>query len=772
MAKAFKMGVIKGADGKMSPNSAITRQEVFVIIARAFKLQPASTSAIAFTDVGSIADWAKGEVFALVNAGYIKGSEGKLNPEGLITRAEFAQTFDNIIKQYISKSGQVTAVESGNIMVNQPGVTLKNLTISGDLIIGDGVGDGELTLDSVKVTGRIVVRGGGVNSIIIRGSSEASSVVVARVDGAVSVKVQGNANVEVIYIDDGSDDVNIEGTVGNIQVEAADVVVTAVGATIKSLDILGGNSKIVVDKNSKVEKVDVQKGAAKVNLEVAGTVTTVTTSGADTVVAGTGKVEQVEARAGASGAKIETPNTQIAVGAGVSGVTGGGGKGIESGSTVTNSSNGGDIKTPTAPPSGGGDGDSTVYVEEIKVTGAASVAVDRSIQMTATATPLTAPNKSVAWSVLSSGTDTIATINQNGMLTGVSPGTVLVKATALDGSLKYATLVVTVHEAIYNATKKIGFDTINAALEAEKTTNGDTITIAEGTYELSQQLNISKKLTISGTGSVTIKAVGTWPTDNSNKHLLNISVGNQNEKVTLSNITFDSNGKAFGIQAYGNAYAELKDVTIKNSLGAGLTVNGSTIIADNLNTSDNLWGAVNVDPGKNVITDSRFELTGGVLSEDIKQIWSDGANVNGAAEVFVTADGYTLFKQDGNEKYLLWFNKTPKNYATISGNTESYYANIQAAIDDANAGDVITLAEGIYEVTNQINITEPLTLIGAGSVTIKAKGTWSPDSDKKHILDIYAGTTTEKVTLSNITFDSSGIAFGLQGVRKRLWRTE
>ncbi len=187
IAIAYNMGVIKGFAGEMNPNDPITRQEAFVILARALKLSPAQAVNTAFSDVNNISGWAKGEVFALINAGYVKGAGGKLNPQGLITRAEFAQVMDNIIKQYISVAGTYTSVSSGNVMVNVPGVTLKGLTVSGDLIVGDGVGDGELTLDSVNVSGRMVIRGGGVNSIIIKGSSSVSTVIITRVDGVVSV---------------------------------------------------------------------------------------------------------------------------------------------------------------------------------------------------------------------------------------------------------------------------------------------------------------------------------------------------------------------------------------------------------------------------------------------------------------------------------------------------------------------------------------------------------------------------------------------------------
>ena len=80
---------------------------------------------------------------------------------------------------------------NGNIMINTPGVTLKNLKVNGDLILGDGVGDGEVILDSVEVTGRMVVRGGGVNSIIIKGNSNVSNVVIARIDGKIQRESPG-----------------------------------------------------------------------------------------------------------------------------------------------------------------------------------------------------------------------------------------------------------------------------------------------------------------------------------------------------------------------------------------------------------------------------------------------------------------------------------------------------------------------------------------------------------------------------------------------------
>ena len=58
MSKAYKMGVIKGYNNKLNPNDPITRQEAFVMIARAFRLESADLVNKSFTDTGQIADWA------------------------------------------------------------------------------------------------------------------------------------------------------------------------------------------------------------------------------------------------------------------------------------------------------------------------------------------------------------------------------------------------------------------------------------------------------------------------------------------------------------------------------------------------------------------------------------------------------------------------------------------------------------------------------------------------------------------------------------------
>jgi len=172
MAKAVCMGTFEGSEGMLSPKNKITREETFVVIARAFKLSSTDLTVLdKFSDAGDISSWAKLEIAAMAAAGYINGSDSKLNPKGNITRAEFAQIMDNIVKGYFNTAGTYTSVPSGNILINVPNVILKDVTVTGDIIIGDGVGNGVVTFDNVKVIGRTVIRGGSLNSIKLVGDS-------------------------------------------------------------------------------------------------------------------------------------------------------------------------------------------------------------------------------------------------------------------------------------------------------------------------------------------------------------------------------------------------------------------------------------------------------------------------------------------------------------------------------------------------------------------------------------------------------------------------
>ena len=308
MQKAVKMGTMK-LDTNMRPNDKITREEAFTILGRALKMGNGTKADLAgFSDASQVASWAVSGMGAMVKAGYIKGDNNLLTPADNMTRAQFAVIMDNVVKGYVSTSGTVTEVISGNVMINVPGVELKDVTITGDLIIGEGVGDGTVTLTNVVVKGNLIARGGGVESIIITGGSVEGKVIIAKIDGKIRVFAEGGAEISVVEIDDGKDDVIIEGIVGTVEVKSGDTPVIMKNATVTKIEMnTEGAGNLTVDSGSKVGTVSVNASATGTKVNVAGTVTNFDTSAKDTGLSGTGTVTNAKVNDGANGTSITTP---------------------------------------------------------------------------------------------------------------------------------------------------------------------------------------------------------------------------------------------------------------------------------------------------------------------------------------------------------------------------------------------------------------------------------------------------------------------------------
>jgi len=292
MAKAVKMGTFK-IDTYMRPNDPITRQEAFTVLARALKLTDEDNgySLNNFSDSSKVADFARDSVCAMIDGKYVAGSNGYLYPASNMSRAEFAKVMDNLIKDYCNNTGEVYSVSSltGNLMINAPGVTIKNTIIKGDLIIGDGVGTGNVTLDNVDVTGRTIIRGGGLNTVRIKSNCDIPSITIAKVDGNVRVLVDNGGIVDLVNIDDGNDDVILEGDFGTVNVNQG-LPVYFVGAEVDLVQVTV-TATINVDKDSVIDRMNVVKTATGTKAVNYGIITKLV-SDIKVTVSGTGTVTE------------------------------------------------------------------------------------------------------------------------------------------------------------------------------------------------------------------------------------------------------------------------------------------------------------------------------------------------------------------------------------------------------------------------------------------------------------------------------------------------
>ena len=202
IAMSVQMGTYNGrSSSAMAPDAPITRQEAMTVVARALELDYDSyskTDLSAFSDRSEISNWALPYVRAMVGADYIHGRGKVLAPLDNITRAEFAQIFHNIIGTYVVSKGTYDKDIKGSVLIRTDDVTLKDMTVDGDLIIGCGVADGKIVLDNVQVTGRLLVWGGGTKAVYCNNGTRMPEVVVARVDDAVKVIYDRDSTLAVI----------------------------------------------------------------------------------------------------------------------------------------------------------------------------------------------------------------------------------------------------------------------------------------------------------------------------------------------------------------------------------------------------------------------------------------------------------------------------------------------------------------------------------------------------------------------------------------------
>ena len=202
VALAVQMGTYNGrSSSSMAPDSPITRQEAMTVVARALELDYdayVKTDLSKFSDRDKISTWALPYVRAMVGADYIHGRTKGLEPLDNITRAEFAQIFHNIVGTYIVSKGTYDKDIKGSVLIRTDEVTLKDMTVDGDLIIGCGAADGKITLDNVTVKGRLLVWGGGTKAVYCNNGTNMPAVVVARVDDAVKVIYDRDSTLAVI----------------------------------------------------------------------------------------------------------------------------------------------------------------------------------------------------------------------------------------------------------------------------------------------------------------------------------------------------------------------------------------------------------------------------------------------------------------------------------------------------------------------------------------------------------------------------------------------
>ena len=91
-------------------------------------------------------------------------------------------------------------VIEGDVTITVADVTLQNVTVKGNLILGEGIGEGDVRLKGVKVEGETRVNGGGKNSVYFE-DSVLATVIVNKNNGAVRIVAQGSTRVVEVQLE-------------------------------------------------------------------------------------------------------------------------------------------------------------------------------------------------------------------------------------------------------------------------------------------------------------------------------------------------------------------------------------------------------------------------------------------------------------------------------------------------------------------------------------------------------------------------------------------
>lgn len=168
MQLAVSLGMFPVADPSsriLTPNTYVTREEVFVVLARLFGVKSNSRQGIyRFSDWADVSDWSANEISAMIERGNIAGNNGKILPKDKITREELA----TVIMGFLNKLG--TKMDSQSFtgrMALASSTVPANTTVNGDLIMSTDATS--ISLNRLTVTGRLILQGNDMVNLTMTG---------------------------------------------------------------------------------------------------------------------------------------------------------------------------------------------------------------------------------------------------------------------------------------------------------------------------------------------------------------------------------------------------------------------------------------------------------------------------------------------------------------------------------------------------------------------------------------------------------------------------
>lgn len=263
----------------MAAPSDIAGHWAAVMIANAARLSANEAGAYRFTDVGSIPAWARGSVGAVVAAGYMTGyPDGSFYANASISRAEAVSSLNRMLggtayqpTQPTTPTTDTTKTTSDDVVIEDKGTTLKNQTVDGNVTIAKSVGNGDVTLRNVTIKGDLIVKGGGSNTVTLEDVDVRGKARLLK--EGVHLHLVGDTDIRKLLIDlaahitqsssykDEIGEIILAGDGDLSKTTRIDVPAKQLRIENQADLILGGDvEKLIVDEDAKGAEIEIKKG--------------------------------------------------------------------------------------------------------------------------------------------------------------------------------------------------------------------------------------------------------------------------------------------------------------------------------------------------------------------------------------------------------------------------------------------------------------------------------------------------------------------------------
>lgn len=289
-----------------------------------------------------------------------------------------------------------------------------------------------------------------------------------------------------------------------------------------------------------------------------------------------------------------------------------------------------------------------------------------------------------------------------------------------------------------------GYTTLQKALDAAQ--DGETVELLQDVHVTSTSsdanqapaLTIKTGITLEGNGC-TIYAENFTTGGNDGTSAINSILDVNASDVRIYNLNIVGDGTAkHGVNAYCVDDVIIDGVSVTGAAGYALVVNSSNVVVEDMTTSGNGWGSVNVE-SKDSTKTSGLEIKGGTFEDLVSVKVEQGASApvstvtiadgefSGWVGIAASGTGSSIqasggtFTQTLDKAYIVpgmkWDETTggivmdpnagegEKIAAMIDGKT---YTSLQAAVADAEDGDVVKVFPGNHDLSYDGNYDEYL----------------------------------------------------------------